>query len=821
MKRTGLKQRKILRLLLWPLAILVIAVVLMPVWFPWVLKPVLQRYGLRFRQYERAGYTRFVVNDLIGEWKNTRLEANRVECVLPTEWVWQTWIAPTNDNPAIVMEGGKLIITQTGEKRQGSTDKILNRTVHITQTLESVLPSAVLTNCAVLVDTYNVSIQQATWRTGQLHALLNFPELNGEIEITGHSASRTSLVLQTRWKPYELSIQSEFSETAEGWQWNGEAHWLTNRAEFQAQFATNGCWPTEAHFDCPQLSVPAELIRLTGYDALTATLKGELASNYFSVTATGKAHPSGGFISRRFSTTQFSLAVDGGPEALVLRTFDIQSPWLQARLTNHVGVSWTGELLANAAQFHLTADLEKFPGETLTGRVSGSVDIKPRGRRSPVATFNLSAADVHARRLDARQIRVAGEYSSPMLRLYNLNAELDDGSALQADVSFNTDTREILKGDWKLSGDFLKRFLATVSYDEFSGSGEIHGPVTNLSHSGKLTARGFSGHGIQATTAEAKWQGQNLNLTSADIHLKSGNSTFLLEAIADLGTTNEHTMSVIISNALLSGPTEPLYSLQQPCTVTFRGSETNNSPRNWTLAVDNFDWRGTDRFLKINGRVEWPALGKLDMAATNVSLGDFSDFLDSNLTNLSLQRLAATAVWSNGPVHAKLSVGGSLTNQDGRAFGLRGDLTAEELLSVSLLTFESDYTPTLSVTGTIPFQITPSQSGQWLAWNSTEKISLTGRWKNRHLKQFTVPLGARRKLDVAEPDLLLRIFGTPEAPQASLDAAAAGVTWVSPDARLPRPPDCTTCAGGLLPGSRGSEGCRGRYSRASRTPGIP
>ena len=40
------------------LAIAVVALAL-PVWFPWVFRPVLARLGIRFDAYERVGYTRY------------------------------------------------------------------------------------------------------------------------------------------------------------------------------------------------------------------------------------------------------------------------------------------------------------------------------------------------------------------------------------------------------------------------------------------------------------------------------------------------------------------------------------------------------------------------------------------------------------------------------------------------------------------------------------------------------------------------------------------------------------------------------------------
>ena len=39
--------------------VLVVIALALPVWFPWVLRPVLAHFGVGFDSYERIGYTQF------------------------------------------------------------------------------------------------------------------------------------------------------------------------------------------------------------------------------------------------------------------------------------------------------------------------------------------------------------------------------------------------------------------------------------------------------------------------------------------------------------------------------------------------------------------------------------------------------------------------------------------------------------------------------------------------------------------------------------------------------------------------------------------
>ena len=43
--------------------VLVVIALALPLWFPWVLRPALARFGIRFDSYARVGYTRFALTN--------------------------------------------------------------------------------------------------------------------------------------------------------------------------------------------------------------------------------------------------------------------------------------------------------------------------------------------------------------------------------------------------------------------------------------------------------------------------------------------------------------------------------------------------------------------------------------------------------------------------------------------------------------------------------------------------------------------------------------------------------------------------------------
>src|SRR6266536_2763294 len=70
------------------IAVIVLA---LPVWFPWVFRPVLARWGIRFEGFERVGYTRFALTNVRGDFQNTRFQAERIVGLLPPQWVWRRY----------------------------------------------------------------------------------------------------------------------------------------------------------------------------------------------------------------------------------------------------------------------------------------------------------------------------------------------------------------------------------------------------------------------------------------------------------------------------------------------------------------------------------------------------------------------------------------------------------------------------------------------------------------------------------------------------------------------------------------------------------
>ncbi len=785
MHRPNTKRRgkcSVLRGLFWLASVVVLLLVLLPLWFPWMLTPIAARYGLRFSAYDRIGWTRFALNDVQAAWDGGRLEAQRIEAGLPATWLWQRLTQRTNGPPLLSLSGGDLLLegpstnALTAEEAppQGSVGETLDRASRTGLILQRMLPVAELTDSTLRIGSTHLSVPHAAWRAGGLHAVVRSSSLRGELQLAARIEGARGLSVSADWELHDASVSGEFTRTDGDWRWRGELAWLTNRADLTARFTTNGWWPERAAVGCRDWQIPAGFLQVPGYTNMVASLTATVVSNRFDLEATGLAEPSGAPALDGWPAVSLALGASGDSSGLRIHTLRVQSPWLTADLTNTAGIRWTGDLLTEPAQLRIAVDLGKLPAPTLTGRVEGVVRIEPGSGRPPTAHFELSATQVGSDQWNVPEVILRGEFEAPTLRVHEFRADFADGSVLVAEGAWDGTSRRLEASRWKLSGGLLQQLLPDLRHTELVASGEFSGPLDAVLHRGEASLSALQPAGMKPSDVRASWSGLGRRLTAATVEWAAGDSVLSIAAAADFDPA-ERRVEVTLNRLSLRRGSEGLYALQEPCALEFRTARPGAPGDLWSLAVAAFDWRGDRRAASGNATIAWPSHGKASLRLTNIALADFSDFVESDLRNVSVGELAATAHWSNGPVYSVLSAAGSLTNTTGRVFGLRGNVTTQDHLSLGLKAIEVGDTPTLSVSGTIPLSILPSRREGRVVWDKSQTLALAGDWKDDQSQETTIPLGSWGQLTVTRPEVRFRVSGTPDEPSAELTAVAAQI----------------------------------------------
>ena len=92
---------------------MVIALTL-PLWFPWVLRPVLAHLGVGFDSYDRIGYTRFALTNVRGRFENARFHSKRIVCPLPPLWLWRRHSSGSEEEPLLTVTAWNLQMQPDG-----------------------------------------------------------------------------------------------------------------------------------------------------------------------------------------------------------------------------------------------------------------------------------------------------------------------------------------------------------------------------------------------------------------------------------------------------------------------------------------------------------------------------------------------------------------------------------------------------------------------------------------------------------------------------------------------------------------------------------
>jgi hypothetical protein len=173
------KRRKALRLLAGLMALVAVLVAVMPVWFPWALRPLLSSYGLRFEDYDRIDYSRFSLVGVRGAWPSARFEAGRIQAPVPTAWLWQRITRGSRDEPRVTLDDWRLNFVRLPTNRvptkstsPNSLFQTLDQIVSADAMLRRGLAVARLNNGVVETRFERIAIPLITWSGGKIEATL-------------------------------------------------------------------------------------------------------------------------------------------------------------------------------------------------------------------------------------------------------------------------------------------------------------------------------------------------------------------------------------------------------------------------------------------------------------------------------------------------------------------------------------------------------------------------------------------------------------------------------------------------------------------------
>ncbi len=178
-KRKGKKIWITLGIVLLGLVILIAA---LPVWFPWVLHPVLRHLGGDYTSYERVGYGRFILRQPFYSNDSFRFEAKRLELYQPLTLAWRHFAGPSSE-PCLEVADWQLDLKEEKKPKPAtpSTNSVPETVVKARDKLpllKNWLPVASFTNGVVRASGQEILIPFLRWNDGRLSARLSAPKFD-------------------------------------------------------------------------------------------------------------------------------------------------------------------------------------------------------------------------------------------------------------------------------------------------------------------------------------------------------------------------------------------------------------------------------------------------------------------------------------------------------------------------------------------------------------------------------------------------------------------------------------------------------------------
>ena len=709
----GKRQRK----LLLGSGLVILALILLwlalPVWFPWVLRPLAASQGAHYVSYTREGYSRFKLTGVTLTNRTARVSVGTIETLIPTTWLWKL-LQGTNSGPepiAIVTDWQFVSIPSGGPSTPvySSAQDVFS----ILAGLKKWLPIARLTNGAVHVEQTVIAVPVLNWTRGNLSGKTVLPDPVGEVRLHADVSDKPPFRLEAASEPLRVQSQIGLLPTAAGLEIQSTNLWWSNQIVLTAQFGRSGQLPEMALLKSAEFLLPAQVVHLAPYQSLQGSLEARWERGQFGLDLKVATLPP----ATQTNLPRFTLDLHarGNTNSTTIQTAQLKAPWATVTLSRELVVHFQGPLLDQPAQLDLTANLSRQTWVPLQGALRGQVDFTPARGKWPSAGFRLAGSDISYQSLALSNFTTAGSFDWPQLAVTNATARFPDGSLALVRTDVDLAKQTISNGSLRVTGPFANRWLQpSASYRDLSFSATFNGPIHHLAHQGDVQVAGFSTRNLKPLQLHASWLGHLQALEQFQLELSTGSSQVQAQGAF---TNSPAQMDLHLDSFSLLTNRQTILSLRRPVHISFRSPDATSG---WQLSSSPIDWSGPAGQLQAEATLDWPQAGDVHVSLQRVSSSLFSSFVETNLPAVDFGRLQASANWSNGPLTYSVELSGTklapgqdlhLPPQSFQLLSLVSEVglygNADGLTLSNLLVY-SQTSAVVTAKGFIPLTLTPS-----------------------------------------------------------------------------------------------------------------
>ncbi len=699
-------------LLLFP----VVVVAALPLWLPWVLKPVGERLGLAFSEYERIGYSRFALEEVRYAGGGVTFAGDRVEGYLPLSWARRVLIGGGEGRDFLDLDGWRLEVELPDEPEEPEPDPEDPDEIYpygIYGLVETIVPHVVrwaprvaARDGRVRVDAVEIDIERVLWRGGQLEAAAA-AEVGGErveLALTGDARDLSALSLEALLHPYGAGLDLVLGRSEGTLELRADATWEKNHLVLTAGFGPEDLLPREAALWSEAIEIPAERIALNDYDAVTGTLRANWREGRFDVDLQAAAAPPD--VDSVHLPVNVDIRAEGDLESVRLESAVVRSPWLQATLSERLEVDYRGRLLSEESVFTVEGDLGEQRFFDAAGVFGARVGIAPGEAGMPDITFELNGSELAAFEVTGESLRGEGRvfwtaeameasedpfpwphadlqlgaeniaafgrvvqtaaaegfFEAPVFHLTGLEASLDDGTSVNGFVDFDLRERRVGRGEVALDvrEDVVREFLPEgVGFDRARLAARISGPLATISHEVEFSLDGLRAPEVRPGDLSLAWRGDFLDFDEWNLAWRNDHGAAIEAAGAFHTAWPAERATLVLSSLLFSRGDESFLELESPARLEVAEAgdapETDLALETWQVVLDHLVFEGADRRIALAGGLDWPENGRLSLEVAGFDPGFLEHYVLTDIPSLQVERLSFRAAWEEtGPLVFRL-----------------------------------------------------------------------------------------------------------------------------------------------------------------------
>jgi translocation and assembly module TamB len=733
-----------------------------PLWLGVAAKTFASSRGVTFGSYERLGYSRFVVRDVVVKRPGVRVTVTRAEAETPLVWLWHRW----TDRPALITaEKWSVEVERTSTPRPATTERgwmpLHQRLQRIAAQLHEWLPRANTGPGLVRWPGGEISVASVVWANRELTTReLAFRNLTADASAKFDPAGDAlHVAARTTDGAFAAELDSRGAAVT------GHLTVWEQPAQLTANFGPRGWMPAEASVQARNWSVAGDRLKLGElYTAVRGDVQIEWRAGRFVADIVAKGEP---VPNKPAPPLEVTLRGNGDGTALLIEKLDVVLPGIVARLSEPVTVERSGRIRESAARFALSADLARQPWFAATGNVDGEVRVVSGGTASPVAEFSLAARDVSAREVSLAAVEARGRLDWPRLEIVTGSIVGGNGERLGWRAGWDFKTKEIIDGslEGEVRRSSLARWLpAQPEFETVRIRAQASGAIAEVAHSGQLEAAGVKVKGVNPLAFAARWSGRGSVIETVEANAAAGQSRISLAGRVD-GTSARLT-----ALRLVQGETEHL-RLTEPAVIRWRPQ----------LQLESLRLAGPEG--RLSASAAMGETGRIEVAAENLSANWMADFLGNTGPSWKLTLLGLMGKWDRGPMVFTLTAGGALEMGEGRVatvnIAARGD---REGVHVDALRATEGSTAVINAQGEVPATFTPG-AATLVHLDPNGALALDAAVEPN--SAFWERLATMTGVELKDPQASARLAGTWQRPEGKATLRAARIA-VDPK-RVARP----------------------------------